>query len=118
MYLVCGEALFDFFSEDGSGNVVLNLGEDLDRAWSSVGRRAVAMRSIYALQEGLRARAVLETNAVSDLVSERDVHLVRDTLGDAHRGDPTRLRARDLELWSTEVGEIRVGDVLRDPVGT
>lgn len=25
-------------SEDGSGNVVLNLGEDLDRAWSSVGR--------------------------------------------------------------------------------
>ncbi len=25
-------------TEDGSGNVVLNLGEDLDRAWSSVGR--------------------------------------------------------------------------------
>ena len=25
-------------TEDGSGNVVLNLGEDLDRAWASVGR--------------------------------------------------------------------------------
>jgi len=70
-----------------------------------------------ALEERVRARAVLETDAVADLLAERDVHLVGDTLGDAHGGDSSRLCARDLEAGPPQVRQVGVGDVLRDPAG-
>ena len=36
-------------TEDGSGNVVLNLGEDLDRAWASVGSEGWATKARTAV---------------------------------------------------------------------
>lgn len=70
----------------------------------------------HVLEESLGTGAVLEPDAVTDFVSERDVHLVGDTLGDTHGGNSTGLRARDLEPGSPQVRQIGVGNVLRDSI--
>ena len=49
----------------------------------------------HVLQQGSRAGAVLETNAVTDLLTEGHVHLFGHALSDGHGGHPSRLRARD-----------------------
>lgn len=55
---------------------------------------------------------VLETNVVTDLLSELHVHLVGHTLRDRHGGDTTGLGTRD--LLSAEVGQVGVADKLGD----
>jgi translation initiation factor 6 (eIF-6) len=47
----------------------------------------------HVLQDGVLARLVLETNAVSDLLAELDVHLLGHTLRNGHGSDTTGLRA-------------------------
>lgn len=49
--------------------------------------------SAYVLENRLWARAVLETDRISDLLSELHIHLVSDTLSNTHGGHTTRLRA-------------------------
>ena len=50
----------------------------------------------HVLDDGLLGRAVLESNAVADLVPELGVELVRHTCRHTHGSDATRLRAADL----------------------
>lgn len=69
-----------------------------------------------SLEESVGTRAVFETNAVSDFLAERNIHLVRDTLRDTHRRDSPGLCTCDLESGPPEMGQICVRDVLRDPV--
>ena len=45
----------------------------------------------HVLHDGLRASHVLETNAVTDLLAQCDVHLLRHTLRNRHGGHTTRL---------------------------
>jgi hypothetical protein len=69
-----------------------------------------------SLEEGLGTGAVLESDRVSDLISERNVHLISDTLGDRHGGDSTRLGASNLQSRPPKVRQVGVGDVLRNSV--
>ena len=49
----------------------------------------------HVLEDGVGPRLVLETNAVSNLLAELDVHLLGHTLGDGHGSDTTRLGTGD-----------------------
>jgi hypothetical protein len=66
----------------------------------------------HVLENGARARLVFETDAVSDLLAELDVHLFGDTLGNRHGGDSAGLRAGD--HLRVLVGEVVEEHELRD----
>lgn len=51
----------------------------------------------HVVQDRLVTRAVLETNRVPDFVPDSHADLLRDSSGDRHGGDSTRLGAGDLE---------------------
>jgi hypothetical protein len=58
-------------------------------------------------------RRVLETDRVTNFLTEGHIHLVGDTLRDTRRGDTTRLRAGN--HLALELGEVRHGDELGNP---
>ena len=64
----------------------------------------------HVLDDGLLAGAVLEANRVAHLLTELDVHLLRDASGHTHRGDSPGLRAPYL----AQLTPARLVEVLRN----
>ena len=54
----------------------------------------------HVLEECPGTGAVLEPDAVADLLPQRDVHLLRHPLRNRHGRHTPRLRARNLKTWS------------------
>ena len=62
----------------------------------------------HVLDLGIRSSAVLESNGVTDVLSESTSDLLSDSFGDRRGGDSTRLSASDL----SSIRESSFGEVL------
>lgn len=90
-------------SEDGSGNPVLNLGADLDRAWSSVGR--ALEQGEWRVEDINRSLGLYYINLAEKAETKEQPGFFSRLFGSAPSKEEREARAERYQVRLSKVGE-------------